>query len=376
MSMSARAVGAIASGAAAAVIGLATVGVTDSYHTVTVRFDDLDKVVSGFYPDVASALEAAEVELAEYDTVTPAPQETLQEGQLVEVARAQPFVVHTAEGTDTAWSAAASLDKVLDDLSEQTVVRKVTPARGEDDPGLALTAQPAQLTVTVDGDSQQVQVSGGESLDEVLETAGVTPEPLDSVFLVSTAQGLNIDVTTEQREIIVTQKKISHKTKRVDDPDELEGTETVTQEGRDGRRTILTYERLVGGEVTLSRELSNTVTRKPKTQIISVGTKEPEPEPSLAASTGSGTDVSGVEITGADAWAALAQCESGGNPSTNTGNGYYGMYQFSLSTWRSVGGTGLPSDASADEQTRRAQILQQRSGWGQWPACSARLGLR
>ena len=64
-------------------------------------------------------------------------------------------------------------------------------------------------------------------------------------------------------------------------------------------------------------------------------------------------------------WDALAQCESGGNPTTNTGNGYYGMYQFSLPTWQSVGGTGLPSDASAEEQTMRARMLQQRAGWGQ-----------
>ena len=74
-------------------------------------------------------------------------------------------------------------------------------------------------------------------------------------------------------------------------------------------------------------------------------------------------------------WAQLAQCESGGNPATNTGNGYYGLYQFSLSTWQSVGGSGLPSDASAEEQTMRAQMLQQRSGWGQWPHCAAKLGL-
>nr|WP_283251294.1 MULTISPECIES: transglycosylase family protein [unclassified Actinomyces] len=74
-------------------------------------------------------------------------------------------------------------------------------------------------------------------------------------------------------------------------------------------------------------------------------------------------------------WLQLAQCESGNNPSANTGNGYYGMYQFSLVTWRSVGGSGYPHQASAAEQTMRAQMLQARSGWGQWGACSAGLGL-
>ena len=75
-------------------------------------------------------------------------------------------------------------------------------------------------------------------------------------------------------------------------------------------------------------------------------------------------------------WDALAQCESGGNWSINTGNGYYGGLQFSASTWRSVGGTGLPHQHSREEQIKRGQILQARAGWGQWPHCSAQLGLR
>jgi hypothetical protein len=71
-------------------------------------------------------------------------------------------------------------------------------------------------------------------------------------------------------------------------------------------------------------------------------------------------------------WAGVADCESGGNPATNTGNSYYGAYQFSLSTWRSVGGSGYPHQHSLLEQTRRADILRQRSGLGQWPVCGSR----
>ena len=72
-------------------------------------------------------------------------------------------------------------------------------------------------------------------------------------------------------------------------------------------------------------------------------------------------------------WAALARCESGGNPSINTGNGYYGMYQFNLQTWRGVGGSGYPHQASAAEQTKRAQILYNMRGAQPWPVCGARL---
>jgi hypothetical protein len=77
--------------------------------------------------------------------------------------------------------------------------------------------------------------------------------------------------------------------------------------------------------------------------------------------------------TGGLNWAALARCESGGNPRAVNPAGYYGLYQFSPSTWRSVGGSGLPSRASSAEQTRRAVILYHRSGAGQWPHCGPRL---
>jgi len=81
-------------------------------------------------------------------------------------------------------------------------------------------------------------------------------------------------------------------------------------------------------------------------------------------------------ITKRNVWGQLARCESGGNPRTNTGNGFYGLYQFTGGTWHAVGGKGLPHRHSKGEQTKRAQILQDRAGWGQWPHCTRKLGLR
>jgi LysM repeat protein len=82
-----------------------------------------------------------------------------------------------------------------------------------------------------------------------------------------------------------------------------------------------------------------------------------------------------VYAAGNSVWDSIAQCESGGNWATNTGNGFYGGLQFTLSSWAGVGGSGLPSAASREEQIMRAQILQSRQGWGAWPVCSAKLGL-
>ncbi|MBG6084669.1 transglycosylase family protein [Zhihengliuella flava] len=74
-------------------------------------------------------------------------------------------------------------------------------------------------------------------------------------------------------------------------------------------------------------------------------------------------------------WEALAECESGGDWSINTGNGYYGGLQFSMSTWEAFGGSGNPADASKSQQIAIAENVLATQGWGAWPACSAELGL-
>jgi Transglycosylase-like domain len=74
-------------------------------------------------------------------------------------------------------------------------------------------------------------------------------------------------------------------------------------------------------------------------------------------------------------FAELAQCESGGNYTENTGNGFYGAYQFSQATWTGLGFPGEPDQEPPAMQDQAAEELQARSGWGQWPACSAALGL-
>jgi LysM repeat protein len=75
------------------------------------------------------------------------------------------------------------------------------------------------------------------------------------------------------------------------------------------------------------------------------------------------------------AWDKLAQCESGGNWSTNTGNGYYGGIQFNASTWHAYGGAGMPHRASKAQQIAVAERTLAAQGWGAWPACSRKMGL-
>ena len=94
--------------------------------------------------------------------------------------------------------------------------------------------------------------------------------------------------------------------------------------------------------------------------------QKPEPVQSTPVSTQAQSD--------GNNWGALAKCESGGNPNVVSSNGlYHGLYQFDAQTWKSVGGSGVASQASAAEQTQRAQILYSQRGSQPWPVCGSNL---
>src|SRR4051794_9675328 len=87
----------------------------------------------------------------------------------------------------------------------------------------------------------------------------------------------------------------------------------------------------------------------------------------LAPTAGAATD---------STWDKVAQCESGGNWAISTGNGYYGGLQFNAGTWHAYGGSGLPHQNSREQQIAVGQRVQAAQGWGAWPSCARKLGLR
>jgi Transglycosylase-like domain len=95
-------------------------------------------------------------------------------------------------------------------------------------------------------------------------------------------------------------------------------------------------------------------------------------EPSAAATGNSTANSDGLESL----LEKLRRCESGNRYDLNTGNGYYGAYQFSLGTWRKLGYGGYPHQAPPTVQDDAARKLLASSGWGQWPACSRKIGVR
>jgi len=96
----------------------------------------------------------------------------------------------------------------------------------------------------------------------------------------------------------------------------------------------------------------------------------PPPPPPPAPSSGYG------DPNDPATWDRLAQCEAGGNWAANTGNGYYGGLQFSLSSWQAVGGSGYPHEHSRETQIEMGKRLYNQGGWNHWPTCSRKLGYR
>ena len=104
--------------------------------------------------------------------------------------------------------------------------------------------------------------------------------------------------------------------------------------------------------------------------------QQPEIQQALANRNSRSSSGSSGNGGGGTVWDRVAQCESGGNWHIATGNGYFGGLQFTPGSWRAAGGSGMPHQASREEQIRVAENLLDMQGWGAWPACSRKLGLR
>ena len=365
----------VAAATALVVAGTAATAIGTSYRHVTVEVDGVTRDVSGFFTTAGDALHSAGVTVGDHDLVAPASNQTVASGNTVVVRTATEYNVTVDGNQTTAWSTASSISGVLSALpaSDASMAADRSYTRTE----MPVAEAGQTVHVVADGTTTDVVVSSDEGTTAILEKAGVSAGPIDRVTMEHNGGEATLRVARVVRGAVSTTTEIPYETEEREDAEAEEGTEKTVQEGAAGSEVTETYQETIDGNVTVSAVLSTTRT-EPTKRIVSKGTKAKKAEDAASkSSSSSGSSASApAVVSGDDAaiWAAIAQCESGGNPSINTGNGYYGMYQFSLPTWRSVGGSGLPSDASAEEQTMRARMLQQRSGWGQW-GCAYKLGL-
>ncbi|MFP5334090.1 MAG: transglycosylase family protein [Actinomycetes bacterium] len=364
--------GARIAGQAAAITALVagTAAYAAADTTVRLTVDGETREVRAFGSSVADVLEAADVEVGPRDVVVPAPDRTVEDGGEVVVRHARELTLTVDGETESHWTTALTVGEALEDLDVRTADARLSASRstGLGREGLDLeVTNPKAVQVLVDGQVLTVE-SHAATVADVLAEAGVTVAAADVVSVPATTpvvDGLVVSVTRMATDSLVEETAIAFETEKRETDELYEGEKKVEQRGEAGVLTV-TYEQVTAdGAQVARRKVSEEVTKEPVTQVVLVGTKERPRETSSAPAVASGS-----------VWDRLAQCESGGNWSINTGNGYYGGLQFSLQTWRAYGGTGYPHENSREQQIAIAERVLDGQGWGAWPSCSSKLGLR
>lgn len=373
---------ALFSAIALALIAVIGGGVASVHKTVTIDVDGTTHTVSTFAGSVGNVLDNEDIQIGEHDLVAPNAQAELKDGDTIVVRTASPIEVEVDGETITVWTTAKDMAGALGELRESgrdASISAASRAADRKELNLPLVANGA-IRVNDGGKIANVEMTGPATLQQVLDQADIKVNDADTIKITADDNGAIVVITRIAVSETTEKEAIAFTTVEEKTADLYVGQSRVKQAGKAGELTKKIRITKTNGKET-SREVVSEERTDPVNKIVQVGTKKRSapapaaqrrsPAPAQAA------PAPAAPVVGGDVWARLAQCESGGNPRAVSANGlYHGLYQFSVGTWQAVGGTGLPSQASPAEQLKRAQILQARSGWGQWPACSRALGLR
>jgi len=356
-----------AAGFAAAGLAAGTVAVTSLDKAVALTVDDRTSTVHAFGSTVADVLDSEGIAVGEHDLVSPSPSARVKDGTEVVVRYGRKVTVTTDGVSREHWTTALTVAEALPQLGLRADGTKLSVSRsmrlGRSGAKVeAATRKNVRLTVAGKAASRSTYAT---SVAQLLAEAKVVKGPLDRLTPAPTARvanGTTVVLTRVQQKPAAVTKSVPFSTKSVRTSALAKGTTRTKTAGKLGQVRETYVDTFTNGRRTARKLTARTVVRKPVAKVVQVGTK---PRPQRQESTA-------IPRSGGLNWASLARCESGGNPRAVNPNGHYGLYQFSLSTWAAVGGSGNPVNASVGEQTRRAQILYDRAGAGQW-SCGSHL---
>ncbi|MGX4761869.1 transglycosylase family protein [Corynebacterium sp. FDAARGOS 1242] len=353
-----------------AVGGVVAVG---AQKDVTLDINGETTTLATFAGDVNSALEAAGVDVAGDDLVYPALSEELADGDSITVRTAKPVAV-TIDGVETQLS---STDLTISDLlgGLDGIVPGAAVTSGsktvEDDEvvteGMNIEVVSPKIVKVSDAGSVSYASIAAKTVEDALEARGITVDKDDRVSpALDTPVTAGMSITVDRVEVSEEEKTedFDAPADYFDDPELEEGSEEVREEGTPGSRTVTRKIVKVNGKEESNDVIKEDVHTEPVAARIARGTKPKSTAPAVAEGS---------------VWDALAQCEATGNWSINTGNGFSGGLQFTPSTWAAFGGNEYAPQAwqaTREQQIAVAQKVQAAQGWGAWPACTAKLGLR
>ena len=386
---------AVIAGATALAVGGGTFAYASLNKELTLTVDGAPRQVRTMAGTVGELLDDENIAVAAHDVVAPGKNTQLTEGSVVAVQFGRQLKVTIDGQPRSFWTTATSLGEALTSLGVDIEGAKLSVSRSTSIGREGLSLDIATLKViTIDAaGKKRVIETTGLTIADALAAAKIIVDANDKLSVGKTdplSDGASFSYTKVDIRKVTKKKKLDYSVIRKNSDALAKGTTKVDTEGRSGVRTIIVKETLHNGKVKDRKRLLSKITTDPITEVILVGTKVTVKEPtsssssssssseqsSTSRSSGGSEDSSSSSTTpSGSVWDKLAECESGGNWSINTGNGYYGGLQFSLSTWRAYGGTGMPHEASREEQIAVAKRVQADQGWGAWPACTAKLGI-
>ncbi|WP_120522836.1 resuscitation-promoting factor [Arthrobacter celericrescens] len=331
---------------------LGVVAFTGNNKTVTLNVDGKVSSIQTFGGTVDQVVKAAKVELKPADRVSPALDASVQNGSIINVNLAKSVSV-TLDGTQrTVNTNSPDVEGLITELG----VASSSAVSADKDMQLAVSGSvlsistPKKVTLIADGKSS-VKTTTAADVATVLKDADVVLGANDRVSQPKQAPVIkNMVIKVSRVDLSKTAtvtENVAFETIRTKSSTMYSDEEKVTQEGVLGQVSKKFKLVLVDGREASRSLLTSTVTVKPVAEKITVGTKErPAPETS-SGPTGAPNEAM---------WDRIAQCESGGNWSINTGNGYYGGLQFDIQTWLGSGGGAYAPNASLASKAQQIDI--------------------
>ncbi len=336
------------------------------YQDFTVTVDGQVRDVSTMSRSVKSILGSAGIAAGAEDRVSPGLNESVKPGDEITVQHARDIAVNvdgkvrTVKTTDLTMGAALTAAG-LGDAKNFVSVPLDTQVPLD---GAAVSVVTPVAATVLDAGKKVSANAAGRTVGEYLTKLGVPLIQQDTVTPsagTAVKPGMTITVNRNRTSTVTVTEPYTAPPKKVDDPKLTNGKTEIKDPGKPGTQEVQYREKVVDGKV-VSRE-------KIGSKVIDAG---------VAGVTAVGTAPGAPFVPMGSVWDRLVQCESTGNWSINTGNGFYGGVQFDYGTWlRHGGGKYAPRAdlATREEQIEIARKTLKAQGWSAWPACSAKLGL-
>ncbi|GAA1481538.1 resuscitation-promoting factor [Gordonia sinesedis] len=337
------------------------------HKNVTIDVDGQKQQVSTMAMSVDSLLRSQGFEPVDGDKVSPSLDSGFGDGQTVTYHRLKTVTLDVEGQKKQVKTTAVSVNDLLDSQGL---------GASEDDPnfstagpipvdgGVVGVTLPKPVTI-VDGGKRIRTTVAATTVGDLLDAAGKSLQDADKVRPAATTKvspNMVIDVTRIRTTENTVTENVAPPEITKEDPTLVRDRKVVLKPGKPGKANVRYSVTTINGKVVKRVKLDSETVTEPVASTVRVGTKAGAPY-----------------VPAGSVWDQLAQCESTGNWAINSGNGFYGGIQFDQNTWDRWGGQEYA--ARADLATREEQIAIAKKtlaaqGWGAWPACSSRLGLR